>query len=89
MPLTDPPFASARMNTLATISVISGLLGIVCLAPVLGSVVALITGYTARRQIEVHRERGRERAGRGIMLGWAGLVVVIAIAIIVIIVNRP
>ncbi|MDR2322546.1 MAG: DUF4190 domain-containing protein [Microbacterium sp.] len=79
------------MNTLATISVISGLLGIVCLAPLLGSVVALVTGYAARRQIEVHRERGRERAGRGIMLGWAGLVVVVVVvaAIIMIIVNQP
>ena len=86
VPLTDPLFASARMNSLATISLISGFLGIVCLVPLLGSVVALIAGHTARRQIEMHRERGRERADLGIMLGWVGLVVVIAASIAAIII---
>lgn len=75
IPSRPQAFAYAHVNSLATVSVICGLLGLLCLVPILGSIAALAFGYVARRQIASRHQRGRARAISGIVLGWAGLAV--------------
>jgi hypothetical protein len=67
-------YQSAPNSTMALISLISGILGLT-LVPFLGSIVALILGYMAKKEI-------RESAGliggdglaiAGIVLGWVGV----------------
>lgn len=61
-------------STLAIVSLVSGILGFT-FVPVIGSIVALITGYTARN--ETHsippRASGDGMAIAGIVMGWAGI----------------
>ena len=60
-------------STLAIVSMISGILGFVML-PVLGSIVALITGYLARKETRAvpPRASGDGMATAGIIMGWIG-----------------
>jgi hypothetical protein len=67
----NPPPAyvqSTRTSTLAIVSLVAGIVGLVFL-PVVGSVVAVITGHMAKREI---RESGGELSGDG--LATAGLI---------------
>ena len=71
--------AAQPTNSLAIASLLFGILG-VTLFPVIGGIIALITGYMARNQI---RESGDATGGQGlatagIVLGWIsiGLLVV-------------
>jgi hypothetical protein len=59
---------------MATVSLISGILGLTII-PVLGSIVALVTGYMARNEI---RDSGGSVGGEGLanaglILGWIGV----------------
>ena len=65
-----PPVAPS--NSMAVISMILGIVG-VTFVPVLASIAALITGYSARRQIDERGEGGRGMAVAGIVLGWVGV----------------
>jgi hypothetical protein len=50
----------------------------------IGSVLALVFGYIALRQIKVRGQQGRGMAVAGVVLGWFGvgvLVVVIVVAV--------
>lgn len=77
---TEPP-----TNTMAVISMIAGILGLT-VVPVLGSIVALVVGYMARKEI---RESNGSQGGdgiavAGIVMGWisVGLAVLTCIAAI-------
>jgi hypothetical protein len=61
-------------STMATVSLISGILGLTFL-PFLGSIVALITGYMAKKEIVESRGAvgGDGSAKAGIILGWIGI----------------
>jgi hypothetical protein len=68
-----PPIAHPNSN-LAIISLITGILGLTIL-PLLGSVVAVVTGQMAKREI---RDSGGTLGGDGIasaglILGWIGV----------------
>lgn len=70
-------------NVMATASLASGIAG-VTVAPLIGSIAALICGYKARRQLAAApgREGGEGMATAGIVLGWIGTVLAIVGAII-------
>ena len=62
-----------QSSTLALVSMISGILGWT-LAPFLGSVVAVITGHMARKEIRLNPAmEGSGFATAGLVLGWIGL----------------
>jgi hypothetical protein len=61
-------------NTMAVISLISGIVGLTIL-PIVGSIIALILGYMARKEI---RESGGSQGGdgfatAGLVMGWIGV----------------
>jgi hypothetical protein len=56
-------------NGLAIASLVLGILWIYCI----GSILALIFGYIARRQIRERGESGHGLAIAGIVLGWVGV----------------
>jgi hypothetical protein len=75
------PYSTTRTNGMAIASMILGILWIYWI----GSVLALIFGYIALRQIKERNEGGRGMALAGTILGWVGagtlLLVIIAIAV--------
>ena len=56
-------------STLAMISLVAGLCG-VSLVPLIGSIVAVITGHAALRQIRKTEQRGSALARTGLGLGY-------------------
>jgi hypothetical protein len=69
--------STAEYNGMAIASMV---LGIVWLYGV-GSILALVFGYQARRQIELSGQRGTGMATAGIVLGWVGLVGVVFVIV--------
>jgi hypothetical protein len=67
------PYSPPNSN-MAIVSLISGILGLT-FVPLIGSIVALITGSMAKREIrESHGAMGGEgMATAGIVLGWIGV----------------
>ncbi len=63
-------------NALAIVSLIAGITGLTIFFG-FGSVVALITGYIAKRQILERSEGGEGMAKAGIIMGWIGVVLVV------------
>lgn len=74
---SPPPTAlpPARPNsTMAIVSLVSGILGLT-LFPFLGSIVAVITGYMAKREIRDSQDAlaGDGLATAGLVMGWIGI----------------
>ena len=73
------PFAfSAQTNTLALVSLISGIASWVAV-PVVGAIVAVVTGHMAKREIRRTGEQGNTYATVGLVLGYLHLAVVLLI----------
>jgi hypothetical protein len=90
-PIGAPPGASAvplprSTNGLAIAAMVLGIVWVYWI----GSILALIFGYIAKRQIDESqgRQGGRGMAIAGIVLGWVG-VGVLALCIIAVIVSKP
>jgi hypothetical protein len=68
------PSQTLPNSTTAIISLITGILGVTFL-PVIGSIIALITGYMARKEINESNGTlaGSGMATAGIVLGWIGI----------------
>ena len=66
-----PPYPAPKTNGMAIASMVLGILWLYWV----GSVLALVFGYTARNQIDSSggREGGRGMAIAGIVLGWVGV----------------
>ena len=63
-----------QSSTLALVSLIAGILGWT-LAPFIGSLVAVITGHMARKELRLNPAmEGGGLATAGLILGWIGLV---------------
>lgn len=75
---------SRPSNTMALVSLISGIVGLTLL-PFIGSVVAVITGFMARKQIAQTGEEGSGLATAGLIMGWIGVVLGILIVILVVV----
>ena len=84
-----PPFAPqqqvpaaylpAPTNTLAIVSLVSGIVSWV-LVPVIGGIVAVVTGHMAKREIRRTGEQGDMLATVGLILGYIHLAVVVLVA---------
>lgn len=72
-PLAGYP-AEQRTSELAIASLVTGILGLTFCTGI-GSIVALITGYMARKEIQESQERvgGGGLATAGLILGWIGV----------------
>lgn len=92
-PVSQPPAAPpprASTNGMAVASLVLGILWLWWL----GSVLALVFGYIARRQIDSaeHAAGGRGLAVAGIVLGWVGvatLVLVILVLAVAVVASPP
>ena len=60
-------------NTMAIVTLIAGIAGLT-FVPFIGSIVAVITGPMAERQIAQTGEDGAQLAKNGKILGWVGLI---------------
>ena len=76
--VTRLPVASAV--TTNGLSIASMVLGI-CWVYWIGSILALVFGYVARRQIKSSGQKGDGMAIAGIVLGWVGVAVLIVVII--------
>jgi hypothetical protein len=74
---SDHIYLSPPNSTMAIVSLVAGILGLTIL-PLIGGIVALYTGYSARREIEEsYGELGGEGyATAGIVMGWISLALV-------------
>lgn len=59
-------------NAMAIVSLIAGIAGLIFL-PIIASIVAVITGPMAKKQIAQTGEQGEGMAKAGIITGWIGL----------------
>ena len=81
-PIVDRAAASAgRTNGKAIASLILGIVGVTGI-PFVASVIAIILGYMARREIAETGEDGRGLAIAGIILGWVGVVLILIGALV-------
>lgn len=73
-----------QTNTLALVSLISGILGWVIL-PCIGGVVAVITGHMARKELRApgNRLSGDGFATAGLILGWSQIGITILAGIVI------
>ncbi len=75
--------ARSATNTLAVVSLVAGIASFV-IVPLIGAVVAVITGHMARSQIRRTGEQGGGLALAGLILGYVHLaLVVVALGIVV------
>ena len=74
-PSSSTPFSAQQTHTLAIVSLIFGILGLVGICPGLGAIVAVITGGMAQREIQADPARytGDGLAKAGLILGWIGI----------------
>src|ERR1700737_152328 len=70
----------AQTNTLAIVSLVSGIISWF-MVPVIGGIVAVVTGHMARGQIRRTGEQGGILATVGLILGYLHLAVVLLIGI--------
>lgn len=69
-----PTPVPTQTNTMAVVSLVAGILGL-SLLPVVGSIVAVITGPLAKREIAASGggQSGEGLATAGAVLGWVGI----------------
>ena len=74
-PSSSTPLLAQQTHTLAIVSLIFGILGLVGICPGLGAIVAVITGGMAQREIQADPARytGDGLAKAGLILGWIGI----------------
>ena len=84
-PAATPAVYRSEPNTLALVSLISGILSWFAV-PIIGAVVAVVTGHMARAEIRRTGEPGEVLAIVGLVLGYLHLAVVLLIAAIVLLV---
>jgi hypothetical protein len=75
-PAYGAPYGAAKTNSLAIVSLVSSLVGLLII-PFVGSIVGVITGHMALGQIKQTGEQGRGLALAGTIMGYAGLLFVV------------
>ena len=66
-------FVPRTMNPLAVVSIVGAVLGVIGLMPVVGSLVGVICGRIAQRQIAERDQDGGGIARAAVIVGWIGL----------------
>jgi Domain of unknown function (DUF4190) len=84
------PGGGTETNARATASLVFGVLGLI-VCPLLLSVIAIVLGYQARRQIDASngRQRNRGAATAGIVTGWVGLAFGVLLIILILVGSAP
>ena len=68
-----------RTNSLAMISLVAGLCGL-SLVPLIGSIIAVVTGHRALRQIQQTDQSGAGLARTGLGLGYFAIALAVLVA---------
>ncbi|NBD35729.1 MAG: DUF4190 domain-containing protein [Chloroflexi bacterium] len=77
-PVPTPAGDVKPSSTNAILSLILSILGLIGIVPVIGSILGLVFGYNARKEIEASDDlSGEGMAQWGIILGWVGLALVL------------
>lgn len=85
-PPPTPETADQEVSALAIGSLIASILGLTAL-PTVGSLIGLVLGYIARREIRsTERLTGEGYARAGIILGWIGVILGILAFLLVILI---
>lgn len=79
----NPSISSIDSSTMNGFAIAAMVLGIVWIYWI-GSILALVFGYVARRQIKQRGQKGDGMAIAGIVLGWVGVASLIIVVIIAI-----
>lgn len=66
------PVTAVRTNVLAIVSLTAGIFGLTFM-PLLGGLIAVITGHIARKEIRTRGESGDGLAKGGLITGYIGL----------------
>jgi hypothetical protein len=85
---SEPTAIRPSTHTLAILSLILSILGLFPpVLPLVGSIAGVITGMIARREILAHPElyTGEGTARAGVILGWVGIGLCIAICVLIVI----
>jgi hypothetical protein len=71
--------APQQTHTMALVSLIFGILGLIGMCPGLGSIVAIITGGMAKNEIRADpvRYTGEGLAQAGVIMGWIGVALMV------------
>ncbi|SFI35062.1 MULTISPECIES: DUF4190 domain-containing protein [Microbacterium] len=69
--------AAQKTNTLSIVSLIASIAGFIWILPFVGSLAGAIMGHIALNQIKQTGEKGRGMALAGVIVGWAGLALVV------------
>ncbi len=82
-PHAAAPVAPSKTSGFATASLVLGILGVIGIIWVVSPILALVFGYVAKGQIDRSggTEQGRGMAIAGIVLGWVGIALGIAMAV--------
>lgn len=76
--MNETNYAAARPNhSMAIVSLILGVLGLLNVLPLIGPIGALLAGFSAKKEIQLHPDQysGENLAQAGIILGWIGVAV--------------
>ena len=77
-----PPSLAGRTNGKAIASLVLGIVGLTGL-PFVCSILAVIFGRSARREIATTGEGGEGLATAGVVLGWIGIILVLLAVLVV------
>ncbi|SBS73889.1 DUF4190 domain-containing protein [uncultured Microbacterium sp.] len=69
--------AVQKTNTLSIVSMIASIAGFIWILPFVGSLAGAIMGHISLNQIKQTGEKGRGMALAGVIVGWAGLALVV------------
>jgi hypothetical protein len=84
VPAAPPSPVAVPTNALAIVSLACGAAGML-VVPVVGSIVAVVTGHMARSQVRRTGEAGAGMALAGLILGYAGLAIAALVAVLIVI----
>ena len=81
---------TTRTNTLAIVSLVSGLAGLTVF-PWLASIIGIVTGNIARKEIAASggAEEGEGLAKAGVVLGWIGVFLPLVLLVIAVLLFMP